>query len=282
MANKRQKKWFDPGNTNYSCCEWYIPARFRDMREEVLESGDIDASTWIAKQEEAKCKIKQQFCVRTTANDFWEMTYGIEADSPLELRHVLAVILYTHCSNFCYNFSASFRKSSLFESALTLKLRHGAYHHTAKALREMIEVYGSQFEYSSHRTFFHGISCKMYFKTCHAKIAGPMSTTIDRTVAISIFAKNDDGIVLHLVNNTALTFFIDCDKFSCYSNEKEVLFCGGFAAIPFEAIYICADHRRLTIGIQIIAILTKMFSSALTERRIQRSQKRTIDYMIEY
>eukprot|EP01083_Nonionella_stella_P142411 440591_1 len=181
MANKRQKKWFDPGNTNYSCCEWYIPARFRDMREEVLESGDIDASTWIAKQEEAKCKIKQQFCVRTTANDFWEMTYGIEADSPLELRHVLAVILYTHCSNFCYNFSASFRKSSLFESALTLKLRHGAYHHTAKALREMIEVYGSQFEYSSHRTFFHGISCKMYFKTCHAKIAGPMSTTIDRT-----------------------------------------------------------------------------------------------------
>eukprot|EP01084_Bolivina_argentea_P252919 424694_1 len=166
------------------------------------------------------------------ANKFWEITYDIKYGTLLSLSHVIAILFYCNYSQLCCSFSETFRRLNNYESDILLIKRHCNFHHFGKLLREIVEVFGINFhELQADKTFYHGINIEMYFKSFYAKICGPMSTTIDIEIAGPIFAGND-GIVITLKNNSALTFYFNCEQFSQHLNEKERLFIGGFSLLP--------------------------------------------------
>ena len=124
------------------------------------------------------------------ANQYWAKTYNIPYEKELSLDHVIALLLYCNFTDLSAAFSATFRRSSTYESDILLIERHSNFHNWGKNLREMIEVYGVLCKnidgIRKKDRFYHGINIKMYFRNCYAHICGPMSTTLS-FVDISIY-----------------------------------------------------------------------------------------------
>eukprot|EP01084_Bolivina_argentea_P074245 134714_1 len=103
-----------------------------------------------------------------------------------------------------------------------------------------------------------------------------MSTTTALPIAMK-FATSD-GMILHLKNNSALTFFMDCSLYSRFREEKEILFIGGFSAIPFETIVIKNDNKD--IYVKIISALNKMFLGHKNIKGISDEQVQVLKQLI--
>eukprot|EP01084_Bolivina_argentea_P130293 230008_1 len=276
---KVQTRWYDKGNKRYNCCEWYIPQKYTSLKDEILNNPveNIDLQQWNVSTVKVDIKFQESACRKLKANQFWQTAYSIAYKSFVSQRHIMALLLYCNYTTLCSAFSATFRRSSLYESNISLISRHQNYHNFAKLLRELVEAFGTQFMYSRERKFFHGINVEMYFKNCYARICGPMSTTTDICIAAGTFAK-DDGIVLELENDKQLTFYMDCSQFSCFSNESECLFIGGFSQIPFISI---RNLNRTPVAVyedsvQAISILTKMFSGDFTLYAVTKKNVKSI------
>merc|ERR1712039_61137 len=73
----------------------------------------------------------------------WEtLHYGIPPDTPLSLRNLICLLLYTDYSAHCNEFSASFRALNPFEPMEITKERNRNYWWMSKTLRETVELYG--------------------------------------------------------------------------------------------------------------------------------------------
>eukprot|EP01084_Bolivina_argentea_P006910 13050_1 len=258
-TNDKGKSWRDRGNVGHRFCDWYIPPKYGSIKEEVVGGVGIAFDEYNTEYLKAHTKLEGEYCKKMKANEFWDTTYGIKHNDPVQHIHILAIMLYCNHSKLCYRFSATYRKVTKFESNSAMKKRHSNYYHFGKALREAVEVFGTKFADSNIKIFYHGIDCDMYFKNCFAKICGPMSTTISFEVASGTFAQ-DRGIVLKLENDGATVFFMDCRSFSKYADEQERLFIGGYQSIPFLTIYKMNGHKDFKQCVQIIGTLCKMFS----------------------
>eukprot|EP01084_Bolivina_argentea_P239012 401633_1 len=190
---RKQKLWYDPGNKGYKCFEWYIHKKYHSLKEEIThnEIRSINVKFFNKTVFEAQAKLMTIVSRRKKANNYWAKAYGIQGGSPLQLDHVICLLLYCNFSDLCFRFSETYRKINYYESNEALKRRHRNFYHFGKLLRELIEVYGTQFQFTTQNIFYHGVSQIMYFKNCYAKICGPMSTTISREIAAGTFAKSN-------------------------------------------------------------------------------------------
>ena len=179
-------EWWDRGNKGYVCSEWYIPAKYNDIADEILnnEIATLSMSVFKSDVKKAEMKLKLRESKKKTANVYFEGVYGIAKDSPIALNHVLALLLYNNNTELCSEFSATFRRTVSSESDGEMKARHSNYHFFGKYLREFVEVFGEEYCDLNHATLYHGISIEMFFQDCNPKICGPMSTTTCKSVAL--------------------------------------------------------------------------------------------------
>eukprot|EP01084_Bolivina_argentea_P239338 402298_1 len=108
-----------------------------------------------------------------------------------------------------------------------------------------------------------------------------MSTTLNKNVACTIFAK-DDGMVIELENQRELTFFFNCIKFSDYKNEQEMLFIGGFSAIPFSSIINTQNKNNYGEFVKVLSTLSRLNVNKINTFSFSKKYLRVLDELVKH
>lgn len=201
--------------------------------------------------------------------------YGIDGATPMDLTHILAVVLYTEFScNFvsfdnvtthhgivggdgmiwnmfrfdtlAFHLKGTFKRLSFIESHQKLLSRNAEYYHWSKTLIESVNCFGMTVEETETNVFYHGATSNG-FDALRLKLNCPISTT-SRLHVEQLYAR-EDGIILSLsmgqeVADRALRF-LDCTLFSSWPFEQERLFMSPPAALVLnlQSVYHMASSR---------------------------------------
>ena len=125
------------GNPGYKIEDWFIPRKYKDLREELLTNAISNVSV------QQFNNIKQQATMKLTnwLNDpdtmvlkseyklakqyLWaERCYGIKQGTTISVEHIMSLMFYTNFSNQSAAFSATFRRTHGFETDEHLKQRN--------------------------------------------------------------------------------------------------------------------------------------------------------------
>ena len=178
-------------NPGYSLCEWFISAKYSNLKEEALQN---DCASFSIYQYEltlnkAKMKLNQwenDKNVRRLENNQsrgkeWTRFYGVASDATAGLDHIIALLFYCNFTKHSFEFSRTYRRIKAFESDRSLKRRHSEVAVWGQKLRELIECFGLEMKspQSQHiDVFYHGINSSMVFNSTMIKLNGPVSTTL--------------------------------------------------------------------------------------------------------
>eukprot|EP01084_Bolivina_argentea_P185197 319392_1 len=134
-------------NADYTYSTWFIKAKHKSIKEEVLEGKKVKLSMIEYENVINKTNIKFKALRKTIkgARFWWEVVYKIKRNSPITQQHILSIILYTDFDDLQREFTRSFRKLSSTETDEELKDRHSEWANWAKAMREAVEVWGTPF-----------------------------------------------------------------------------------------------------------------------------------------
>eukprot|EP01083_Nonionella_stella_P215203 774736_1 len=276
-------------NPGYKLCDWYIEAKYDNLKDELLHNlicvfGKEQYENTLAK---AMDKLSGWVNDEGVANisckwPYWKATYGIEKGDEITLEHILSVMFYTNYSKQCYEFSATFRRVTQYESDEDMKSRHREYAIWGRLLREAVECFGTAMQDSDIKTFYHGVSDTLYFDTTSIQLCGPMSTTSDFTVAVNTFS--DDGLVISIPNDDTFTLYFDCVYWSDYPQEREKLFIGGLQPFPFKTIRNMSVRpvQNYHAYVQVIDMFHRMIEGfAWNDGEINTSNLEVLELLIE-
>eukprot|EP01083_Nonionella_stella_P285896 973108_1 len=133
----------------------------KKMKDEVLNDTKHGLTIIEYDNTVLKARMKRKAMSGTVkgSDGDWKIVYEIPEGSPIKMKHILAVLLYTNHTDLSAAFSRSFRKISGSESDNKLKERHSHYANWARLLREAVECWGSRLWDTTQRRsiFYHGI-----------------------------------------------------------------------------------------------------------------------------
>merc|ERR1711971_686831 len=233
----------------HSIVDLCVSPRFESLKEEAMESGVVDIEEFNATVVDKagrylagrKCKA-----MKSGGDPF---KFGIRCGSPLSLRHVQAVLLYTDFSEFSTAFSSSFRKLSWNESIRDANQRNARFCHTAKALRECVQLFGCDNLVSDNGNesgpFFTGMSVVLNIPSFAINLQGPTSTSKQKEVAMR-FA-GDYGLIIKLSNEghpEDSVRFWDASWMSCFREEDERIFFAAQFKLKLETIIVVATANN--------------------------------------
>eukprot|EP01084_Bolivina_argentea_P260798 440548_1 len=282
MNNNEQ----DINNPGHKYIDWYISAKYSNFKSELLQYFTLNQYQRIMLK--ATKLLSESNCVKRTKAEFHTYMhhachYQIQFNSPIKLYHLMSIISYSDFTEASYEFSRSFRRVTLSESDKSLKKRNSEYHHWSKHLRETVELYGTKLKDSGLTTFFHGISM-IYFNQFDAKFCTPTSTTTQLEVAIN-FTNDCTGLILSLEQNPyygGYLKYFDCSIISCYGNEDERLFVGGYKPLQFHSIRLLRKNLNMINFIAPMSLFNQVVKGqAKIDRNIKKREYEIIDELIK-
>eukprot|EP01084_Bolivina_argentea_P038276 70775_1 len=242
----------DFGNTSinpaFTFKQWYIVPKYKDIKQEVLNSINHKLTMIQYENTLKKATMKYNALKKNIrgAVAIWANVYGIPQGSSVTLNHIFALLLYTNNITLSCEFAKSYRKLFPSETYDSVKQRHSVYANWAKALREIVECFGTFLEQARFNMFYHAISCKMLFSKLKETFAMPMSTTLNYSTAVMFSNEASiDGMVITFANDFKPALFFACVQFSDYPGEVEMLFIGGLTLFQISGLS--------SIGMKIIA-----------------------------
>eukprot|EP01084_Bolivina_argentea_P264778 448625_1 len=214
--------------------EKYMEPKYKSLKEEILSNaiyciGTDQLTSAYNKAVHLMTNSIPVKAIKSLIDMRWGAIYDIPSLRPLDVKHILSVVLYTDYDSLQYHFSTTFRRLKNNESVENVMHRNREYGHWTKTLIETVNCYGRKMgknEQYYDEVVYHGMSF-LYFKSFVARFNSPTSTTRHLSIA-AIFAKND-GLILELKRDIVpywmgyLKYF-DCSLFSYFGNEDEKLF----------------------------------------------------------
>eukprot|EP01083_Nonionella_stella_P155542 502592_1 len=104
-------------NPGYKLCDWYIPSKYKDLKDELLHNAICAFSvqqfenTMVQANDKLTGWIDDEMVEDILCKwPYWSTSYVIARGDEITLQHILSVMFYTNYSKQCYEFSATFRK----------------------------------------------------------------------------------------------------------------------------------------------------------------------------
>ena len=222
----------------YTEKELYVEKVFVDYKEEILSHIDIETYQTLIQE---KTRVLMTSAKVKKMKAYWhdyepEWSNIIKRKDPPSINHISSLVLYTDLSEYCSRFSATFRKSTQYESLQSVKKRNGKYWWQSKYILETVRFYGIKdgaFPANPEKgPFYSGVDVPLCLEGFSLRLRTPTSTSKQIAVALNFSKRN--GIIISL-NNTGYDGAdqlpsIDCSWFSgfvdevCY-NAHTVLLC---------------------------------------------------------
>ena len=222
--------WFNHsgGDQQINLNSFQVRPRFSSIKEEALNSGFLGAEEWMKFVElKAQRFVKTKKARKMVAVRIRYMVGGLREGEAITIHHLIAVILYCNFSALCTHFSATYRKTDVFESLKSIMDRHSHWYHLGQLLQECVHYFGSDGE-TDRGPFYCGLNTILHVPLGGIILYGPCSTTTMREVAVN-FARSD-GMVLSVDNDGthygSRNRHFDCSWISRYFEEDERLFLG--------------------------------------------------------
>ena len=257
-------KWFDPKKLRDSTCkedeelqfvlnhndysgysrdELFVEkAKFRDLREEAVESGHCSLAQFAAMVVKAKELMKTIKVKGLRARPLGHAEhYGVMDGSPITLRHIQSLLLYTDFTKLQSIFSKTLRPDHLGESLDSIKARNASWFEMSKLLRETVECFGNTFM-EEHGPFYSGVNHMMLVSSFGIRLCSPTSTSKAQSVAVR-FA-DTHGMVMQFNNEDLGLKFFDCSYFSSFTEEDERLFFGGDYRTRVESVSVIQTRKN--------------------------------------
>eukprot|EP01084_Bolivina_argentea_P249501 417711_1 len=239
--------------------------KYKNLEEELREHKVIMKNWLVA----TRCHMKTKFVkqIRATCDDYLTSIkhfcdhpskFGYKDNSPIPIENICAILIYCGEDTFQKEFSNTYRpneetkeennmdietkEENNMDILNEIKSRHIKFYHFAKILKETIEVFGTQYIDGDIPKVYHGITGQMIIPGFQCKIFGPLSTTIDITIAQQFASGN--GLVLELVPSVHLKYF-NCVPISDLPWEGELLFIGGLESFNIQMIWKIDESQML-------------------------------------
>eukprot|EP01083_Nonionella_stella_P112212 329793_1 len=190
---------------------------------------------------------------------YYDNKYNIIRNQSIEMRHILAGIVYTHFASFCTMFRATFRAIDGNETIEGVTDRHRQIYYYARSLREAVQFFGSDMD--SKRRVYHGLSKPVLIDQSTVLFNHPISTTPSLHTARQFMER---GIILvlqtaaeeYLRDPNRRVKYLSLSWLSAFPNEDEYLFYGEDVVLKICDIYTCEDGTLQTHSSALI-ILSK-------------------------
>eukprot|EP01084_Bolivina_argentea_P081492 147555_1 len=99
----------------------------------------------------------------------------IAQNTPIQMDHVLVLIMYSNLSDLCFDFRATYRKINENESNEDQCLRHSQFAYFGRYMYESFVFYGTTD--TKIKMLYHGINKEIFFKTMYCTFDAPTSMT---------------------------------------------------------------------------------------------------------
>ena len=198
MVDRNKTAGLIEQNPGYKLCDWFVGPKYKDFKTEIVSNplSGLSRRDWEVTLQKATLKLAAyiedrkrrplvcgwmvqldgQSGYTKTANK-WQKLYGIKKGAKVTVAHIMALLFYTNYTVASYEFSASFRRAFWNETDGALKLRHSAFVHQARLLRELVEAFGCAMSECAVPVFYHGVNADLIFEGTNFFLHGPLSTT---------------------------------------------------------------------------------------------------------
>eukprot|EP01084_Bolivina_argentea_P138358 243599_1 len=281
----------------------FVEQKYTNLKSEILNNKiqtiSIDLFDMIY------CEVKEYMETESVkqmkAADVMDCVYEIEFETPINIKQLMSVKLYTDLTELSAKFTATFRKSNSLDTLDDIKNKNKEFANMSKYLREAVGLYGSLWNRkgkNQQKELYVGMSF-LIIPSVLMKFSGPTSTTVSAQVATN-FTDNQKGIMMtlctaNMYNSRRIRFF-DTSWLSQFPFENERLFMGSSIPIKVKKLLLCESStwivkecksllafdlmfggyrvNKITIGdkhVEIIEALVKGKTNDTTNEYIQKS-----------
>ena len=247
----------EPGNDGLTFGDCYVEPAAANLKEELLNLPEVAQVHYAVELAKAKVHLASDQGRKLRCEEAnWEDKYGLKRGAAITIEYLLALQIYCGFSGACSALSATFspQKGETFAS---LKKRHSRYAQMAKNLREFIEGFGTKLRKGAGGVpgmFYRGISKTFSWEKTILRFNGPMSTTVNRSIAEE-FASMGQVLALqpHWKGFRGNIRALDCRTFSDFSHESEWLFIGGLEPLVVHNILdrVSCQHNDGQIDVRV-------------------------------
>jgi len=230
--------------------ELYVERKYENLKDEVINNEIYKVALEEFERTYQKAMHYYQMSevirsIRCSTVGYGHCHYDVDNNDELHVEHIMSVMLYTDHPYLSSEFTMNCRERGAKETFEAYKARIREYAEWNRSLRETVELYGTTMQASELKTFYTGLSSQIVFNQFRLKICSPLSTSPQLSV-IMLFGQNDDGIIIDLGQSAqpgnTLKYF-NCSLFSCYGEEDERLFFGGFAPLQINSIRVVQNQQ---------------------------------------
>lgn len=209
----------------------------------------------------------------------YDEEYNIIRNTPINVCHILSMIVYTSESTLCTAFRKTYRKRNQKETEENVRERHRQFYYFGRTLCEAIEFYGKEMRNSME--VYHGLDKEMAFESYTAYFNQPISTTPNINIAYQ-FSKGT-GIVLTFKkekNSQNTPKYLDVSWLSSFKNEKEKLFYGESVKFSIVDIIKLDENQKFRSYKEEVAMMN-MLERCITCNPIDLSKEKTIHRLVD-
>ena len=199
-------------HSGYDISDLYVPPKYASFKEEIRSYQYIEFKQY---EEEVVVKAKEHENTRIVketkaALGRWDGTEGLHYDIkdgvPLGFPNLVSLILYTDYTELSSHFTATFRRSDLFESLKSIKTRNSDYYWMSRRLRETVEIFGgcsngdsyADYKNKLRGSYYCGMSVELNIPEFNIFLCSPTSTS--KQIEVAIKFSGHHGIVIQLDN----------------------------------------------------------------------------------
>ena len=255
-SHRVSSKSFDTGfifkyedDTSSDTEEMTVKPHYQSIKEEAVQSGLVSARNFEELVDgKAKRYMKLNKC---------KQPQGWGEDKYIMEHHLHSLFLYTDFTEFCTEFSSIYRMTSENETTESMIARHSKYYHTARALQQFVEYFGSYGQGGTDPEsgpFWCGLNCVLNIPEFVINFNGPTSTT--KTKEISISFAGEEGMMMKFNNTKGRSKgrrFLNANWLSTYPEEDERLFIGmdrgNNYPINIESLILILETKNYSLSI---------------------------------
>eukprot|EP01084_Bolivina_argentea_P201281 344073_1 len=292
--------WNKNDHSGYQPYALYVECKYESFKEEILNNTihpltlDEYNISFQKTAEYMKTEKVKQIAVKQLVTQDDPLIYNIKTGTLITLNHILSIIFYCDWSELCTEFSKTFRNATFDETISAIIQKHQEFAIWARYLRETIEYFGAKgFGDVVLRNskmcivneligpFYCGMSFEMVMPQFNIRLSSPTSTSLHIEVATR-FAE-EKGIVIQL-NNDGTEISGDLRGFPCnwisnYSEEQEILFCGGEYRIRIESIITIISMQNFSEHLNALFYFDCMVNGSILGGHYLKTLVKT-DYLI--
>ena len=214
---------------------------------------------------------------------YYKKEYNIFRNDSISIGHILALIIYTDCSQLCTAFRQTYRRIDGETTSEQVEARHQQFYHLGRLLFEAVEFYGTRMRHNL--TVYHGLSTVLHFGQFTAYFNQPISTTTDITTAHQF--SQSTGIILALKTSTnhkhsdnRIPKYLGVSWFSSFPNEDEKLFYGLYVRFKISDIIMGSNLQQHVTELSALNRIQQILTNFKVEWNLQNERDQAMIRML--